>query len=345
MSTIKEIAEHARVSIGTVDRVLHKRGNVSAEARERVLKAIEKLDYKPNIFARQLKLARPHVFGVIMPRFEQDSGYWVIPARGIDQAEQELAGHRVSVRYFHYNRYNRNSFSRCCEKALAEELNGYLMAPALPEVAREFEEALPQNTPCVYFDSTVPESRGLCSIVQDSYASGVLAGRLMHLLTGTRGLVAVMQGHTGDYHIQQRLSGFTDYYRREKLNSPLLIDPSRNDDHADRQNVIMNIIREHPGLKGLFISDAATYCAARALEALGEAGNIHIIGYDLLPENIQYLQQGTIDFLISQQSKQQGYQGIYSLFRYVVLKEQLPETVMMPIDIITRENVQYYQTD
>jgi len=67
-----------------------------------------------------------------------------------------------------------------------------------------------------------------------------------------------------------------------------------------------------------------------------------LIGYDPIPKNVRLLKEKVIDFLISQQSERQGYEGIYSLFRKVVLGEKVREKVMMQIDIITAENVDYY---
>lgn len=50
--TIKDIARMAGVSAGTVDRVLHNRGDVSAASREKVQKVLDEIDYHPNMFAR-----------------------------------------------------------------------------------------------------------------------------------------------------------------------------------------------------------------------------------------------------------------------------------------------------
>lgn len=54
MTTIKEIAQKAGVSIGTVDRVIHNRGIVNAQTKERVLSVMEELNYKPNSVAQGL---------------------------------------------------------------------------------------------------------------------------------------------------------------------------------------------------------------------------------------------------------------------------------------------------
>jgi LacI family transcriptional regulator len=51
---IKDIAEKAKVSAGTVDRVLHNRGRVADEVKERVLRIARELNYEPNFHARAL---------------------------------------------------------------------------------------------------------------------------------------------------------------------------------------------------------------------------------------------------------------------------------------------------
>ncbi len=51
---IKDVAELAGVSVGTVDRVIHNRPNVSKTAREKVEKALKEMDYHPNMYASAL---------------------------------------------------------------------------------------------------------------------------------------------------------------------------------------------------------------------------------------------------------------------------------------------------
>ena len=67
MSTIKEVAELAGVSIGTVSHVIGGSVPVSVELRERVLAAISKLDYHPNHIARSLKTRRTRTLGIVVP--------------------------------------------------------------------------------------------------------------------------------------------------------------------------------------------------------------------------------------------------------------------------------------
>ena len=64
MATIKEIAELAKVSIGTVDRVIHNRGRVSKETEKKIKAIIDELNYQPNFFAKNLKLSKEFNFNL-----------------------------------------------------------------------------------------------------------------------------------------------------------------------------------------------------------------------------------------------------------------------------------------
>ena len=55
MVTIKEIAKYCNVSIATVSNIINGKPNAGRETREKVLRAIEELNYTPNYIAKNLK--------------------------------------------------------------------------------------------------------------------------------------------------------------------------------------------------------------------------------------------------------------------------------------------------
>ena len=65
---IKDSAERAGVSVGTVDRVLHNRPNVSKKAMEKVKKALEEMDYRPNMYASALAYNKTYTFYCLLPK-------------------------------------------------------------------------------------------------------------------------------------------------------------------------------------------------------------------------------------------------------------------------------------
>lgn len=82
-ATIKDVAKLAEVSISTVSRVINDSKPVSPEARRRVLKAIDDLEYKPNEVARSLVTKKSNLIGVIVD--DIGNSYVANIVRGIEE--------------------------------------------------------------------------------------------------------------------------------------------------------------------------------------------------------------------------------------------------------------------
>lgn len=342
--TTAEIARQANVSRGTVDRVLHNRGRVSKETEEKIKSILNQVDYKPNVFARSLKLARPFRFGVIIPNTSFDTFYWDLPRQGIDMAVNELKEHRVEALFYTYENYDESSFERALKKATnaGETIDGLLIAPVFSESAAKKLAKIPEELPFVLLDTNVPDSKALGFIGSDSFKSGVLSARLLHILIKYGGYIAVLRELPENLHIFERINGFTSYFENH-LNLPVKIyDADRQVDANIISQTTEQIIVDNPDVSGIFVSGSFAHQVAIKLEELGKEHSIFVIGYDLTDLNRKYLETGAIDFLISNHPSRQGYQGLYTLFRHVVLKRDVEPVQNMPLDIVMKENLEYY---
>lgn len=82
MITIKDVAQHAQVSVTTVSHVINGTRFVSEAARERVQQAIAALNYVPSALARSLKSSRTHTVGMMIPN--NSNPYFAEIIRGIE---------------------------------------------------------------------------------------------------------------------------------------------------------------------------------------------------------------------------------------------------------------------
>ena len=341
MVTIKEIAELANVSRGTVDRVIHERGNYSEATEKRVRKVLEKVDYKPNIIARSLVSNKTITFGVFLPKPHQDEKYWELPEQGIKRAEKELEIYKVKIIYFHYNKNSKTSFKKCFDKILKKknELDGLLIAPAMSEFTqKEFIKKIPDEIPYVFFDSYVPNSKCISYIGQNSVQSGNLAAKLMGLLICGKGTVGIIRMVPKDYHIDDRIKSFSAFFKKNKK-----INVNNYEINGTTFNKLLkNVFEENSDLQGIFVPSAGAGRVAEYIKEKKIKRNIRIIGYDLTTRNKLFLRKGEIEFLLSQRPEVQGYEGIATLFRHVFLKEKVKKEQIIPIDILTKENLKNY---
>ena len=83
-ATIKDIAKLTGLSKGTVDRVLHNRGEVSKKSYEKVMASVKELGYEPNVYASLLAKSQTRTIAVLLPSPDPGS-YWELAASGISE--------------------------------------------------------------------------------------------------------------------------------------------------------------------------------------------------------------------------------------------------------------------
>lgn len=337
--TIKDIARLAGVSIGTVDRTIHGRGRVARKTAERVRNIIEDTGFTPNLHASNLAKAKTYRIGVLFPREEQDSGFWELPGKGIRQAVEDLAPFQVDPLIHTFDRFSDTAFEKAALELLQEQPEGILLAPVLPGPAREFCRNLPYDIPLCCFDTDLPDIDKITFIGQDPYMSGKLAGKLMRLLTADRGTTVIIQPIKPDIHIQERISGFRSVYSR--VEQPRLYQEENLEIGNTSSRFMRDLVQKVPDLKGVFVINASVFLIAEYLKEINR-DTIGLIGYDLIPMNIEYLKEGIIDFLISQRPELQAYRGVVRLFEAIKGIRVGEERENMPIDILTEENIGYY---
>ena len=81
-TSIKDVAREAGVSIATVSRVLNDIDVVNEDTKKKVLDAIKKLGYRPNIVARSLKTQKTKTIGILVP--DISSGFYPEIVRGAE---------------------------------------------------------------------------------------------------------------------------------------------------------------------------------------------------------------------------------------------------------------------
>jgi LacI family transcriptional regulator len=340
---IKDIAKLAGVSAGTVDRVLHNRGRVSQDALQKITAVMEQIDYKPNLIARTLGSNKRYTVAVVIPDPGQDP-YWEQANEGIKIAQGEWTQYGVNLEIYLFDQYDNDSFGRIAARVLEAMPDGVVVAPifyreSLP-VLRLFQD---NNIPYVFFNTNIPEVKPMSFIGQNLYESGRVGAELINIgqSSGTFAVVHIDEDVHDSVHLSEKEKGFRDFFRdRNKTNTDVIefsCDPKDGGFH-DKFSKLLST----PGLKGLFVSSSkGTAVAASLLKEFGK-NDIRLIGYDLLEENLKYLREGVIDFLINQNPKRQVNTGISHLLNHLMFKRTAPDTELFPLEIITLENVQSY---
>lgn len=324
--------------MGTVDRVLHNRKGVSKSTIEKVREIIDQLGYQPNIFARNLALNKIFLFCALVPSVDV-SDYWKGPQKGILRAAKELSSLGVQLELFYYDTFSKESFTEASEKIFQLLPDGVLLAPNLYQESLNFLiNCKERQIPAVLIDSNINEEPSLSFIGQDSFQSGFLAAKLLNYGADPKGTVlTVTVGKEGNnsFHFLKRIEGFTAYFKEKNISATKIIQLEEKGDNDFLNTFQKTLEIERP--YGIFIPNSRAYKIAELIESANF--QTRLIGYDLTEKNLTFLEKGVIDFLINQKPEDQGYLGIFSLYKFLVLKQSVTAELKMPIEIITKENL------
>lgn len=336
--TVTEIAKRAGVSIGTVDRVLHNRGRVSEETRERIQRIIDESGYQPNALARHLKRNRDYRIGVLIPELDKESRYWKLLYNGILRAVSELSAFSFRPELFQFVRPDRNSLADAFDRMAASNCAAYIIAPVIQEDILVHLNELDNGVPYAFIDTALPGAVPLTTVAQNPRRAGFLAGRLMELLGKTGGTYAVLKPYSEAWNLNERARGFIDWFRgKDGFRLIDLVCSELRMDDAYR--MLDDVFRSTDDLKGIFAVSSIGHLIASHVVKRGMKEKISIIGYDLVDENVRLLRDGAIDCLISQRPEEQGRLVIQQIYRKIVLEEEPVQSIEMPFDIYFRENL------
>ena len=343
---IKDIAERANVSVGTVDRVLHNRGEVAQETKDLIKKIIEELEYKPNIIASVLAMKKPFRIAVLMPLPNEQDSYWKLHLNGIELAVKELAHFGVSTQKYFFEITSEESLRLQYDQLIENKPDAVIMVPTFGDAGKYITDNLTQeNIPFSFIDTPFENNGELSFFGQNSYQTGYLAAKLMSYGVSKETTVLIINVGSDQYtapHHLERINGFKAYLSEHNITETKvrIIDiPSTSDE--DVKASLTKAFFDYSFVRGLFVTGYDVHRVAKFVDDK-KLGNIRMIGYDLLDSNIKYLKKGTIDFLISQKPENQGFKGVMNLFNTLVLKQPISPKIPMPIDIITNENVDFY---
>jgi LacI family transcriptional regulator len=202
-----------------------------------------------------------------------------------------------------------------------------------------------RNIPYVFIDANIKNKKSLSYIGPDLKGSGYIAGKLLNSVLGPSDdilIVNMVKGFENSAHTAVVENGFRDYFTlnepQAKRNIKSITIPSTTEVEVNRQLTTYYI--KNPGTKGVFVSNSRAHIISRyhAFHRL----ELKVVGFDLVPGNVAELKNGNIDYIISQRPVFQGVSAIKVLFDFFVYKK-LPNAVQyVPLDIIIRENVDYY---
>jgi len=343
---IKDIARLAGVSIGTVDRVLHERGEVSEKTREKVQRILKETKYSPNLMAQVLKSKKRFHLVSLLPEPTNDNSFWKKHPLGMNRAIEELYPFPVTLSQVTFDMLNENDFQEKTRTVLNLKPDGVLLAPILKSESITFCSRLfNEKIPFVFVDGYIENTDFLAYIGEDIFQSGRVAGQLIDMVTPEKCdilIVNIAKNLQNVHHLNNRTKGFLSYFEKSGNNKgkKIIINIPESSSESIRSG-IDNVFEMNPDIGSIFFTGSTSYLIALYLEKKG-LNSINLIGYDLLDMNVKYLRSGITKFLIGQRPEEQTYKGVKKLFEFLSLNKVPERLEYLPVDVVTSENVDFF---
>jgi len=189
MSTLKDVAKLAGVSTSTVSRTLSNRVFVEEETKKKVLKAVEELNYRPNIAAKGLKSGKTFMMGFMVP--DINSVFYPMIMKSIERYAAEVGYSLILMN----NEENIKKEKQALQSFMGRGVDGILCMSVEDDISHLEEFQKNQKIPVVLVNRTA--SKDMSSVSIDNEHGGYLMTKYL-----------LEQGHT-------KISGvFGDFSRQ-----------------------------------------------------------------------------------------------------------------------------------
>lgn len=266
---LEDVAAAAGVSKTTVSRVLNHRGYLSEKTIAKVQKAMQELDYRPNIIARQLYKQRTDLVGMIFPTVDN-------PFFSQLEAEMERQLYRNGYKVLIGNSQNDPAKEEnYLQQLLTHQVDGLIVGTQNRGLIG-YQHA---NLPVVAIDQVV--GKNIPVVSSDNYQGGLLATQRL-LNDGCRHIIHT-NGPLGlDTPTQKRREAYEHLMTKNNLPA-ITYHLDFNISTVDKERVFRRIFEEHPEVDGIFAAndtDASTIINLASEYGKRIPEDLKIVGYD-----------------------------------------------------------------
>ncbi|MDQ0208137.1 LacI family DNA-binding transcriptional regulator [Alkalicoccobacillus murimartini] len=266
MTTIKDVAKQANVSVATVSRVLNQKGYVSKQAERSVKNAIKSLNYKPNAVARSLYHKTSGIIGLFVP--DISNPFFPELARAVEDAATS-EGFTVVLCNTDSKQEKEEKYIQVLQQKYAD---GLIIATGTDSI----EHILSTNIPVVALDRYISDH--IPTVVSSNKAGAIDATE--HLIAQGCQFIAHLRGPKGVTSADDRYTGFKQAIEDHSIAHVVV---EAGFEIGQSEVATRNLFEKYPSIDGIFAgSDVTAAGAMRAAYQCKRAvpKDVKIIGFD-----------------------------------------------------------------
>lgn len=272
MSTLKDVAERAGVTVTTVSRMLNNRAQVSKKTREKINQAFKELDYQPNELARSLSKKTSSFIGLII-----SSAQNYFYCKVIDYVERYSAqyGYKLLLCVSNHEPEKELDYFNMLK---AHKVAGVILGSHTQNL--DLNERPSFEAPIITFDRMI--STSIPAVGSDNYHGGVLAAR--HLLAkGCKRPAFFTVSPVEGFMANMRYNGFSEIWLQNGITPINYEAPQERMISMRYEDAIEDFFKKHPDVDSIFASndiaavEVLRFCLKHGISVPQQ---VKVIGYD-----------------------------------------------------------------
>jgi ABC-type sugar transport system substrate-binding protein len=227
-----------------------------------------------------------------------DNPYWDECRKGM---EAEMAKLGVKAEFLGPAVSDATKQVEIFESVIARKPLAIAVSPNDPStVTASIKKAMDAGIPVITWDADAPDSARMLYIGTDNVAAGRTAGEEMAKAMGGKGKVAIINGALTALNAQQRVQGFKEAIAKYP-DMEIIADEPTEDSLDKALSVSEQLLQAHPDLGGFYgVTGSGVPGAAGAVKQANKCGQVKVGGFDVVPQGIEFMKNGCVDFLVSQ---------------------------------------------
>lgn len=228
-----------------------------------------------------------------------DNPYWDNCRKGMEAKAAELG---VKAEFIGPEKSDATLQVGVIESVIARKPAAIAISPNDPATVNELiAKAAAEGIKVITWDADAPDSERILYIGTDNYNAGATAAEELSKVLNGEGKVAILNGALTALNAQQRTNGFKDWMAKNAPGIEIVDDQPTNDDANTSASVAEAILQAHPDLAAFYgVTGNGVPGAGVAVKGANKCGEVHIVGFDVVPQGIELMREGCVDALISQ---------------------------------------------
>lgn len=322
--TIKQIAEIANVSIGTVDRVLHNRGRYSQDTADRIHRICEEHGYSSNVVGKAMAMQKAGKVVAVVVNARNRNIFSEVIHEGLEQFALSVKDYNVRFEFYDIFDNTISEMSRILDHIYEKDIDGLIIKPLESQVIRyklmRFSE---KNIPLVFCTADMSGIDTIAYVGQNHFKLGrMLACTLSRVTFGKIKLLIVVAPMNASAR-REKLDGFISYLKDSNREFEIcnICEVPFDDD------VVKESLREqldkHSDINSLYVHLSSLKPCMEVMESYSHL-NIQVFTYAQEEAASQLIKDGKISFAVYEDPFRQGYVAGEVMFNYL-LNANIPE--------------------